>query len=68
VTKCKRYTWGQFCAKQDYEGIEYMITQIDPKGVPKELEVAHTALQAAYNAWEKIAQDNHAEYNEEDDA
>jgi hypothetical protein len=67
MTKYVPYTWNEFCAKQDYEGTEYMMTQIDPEGVPAELRDAHAALQKAYNEWDAIVQANYAEYSEEDD-
>ena len=67
MSKTKRYRWGEFCAKQDYEGTEYMMTQLEPKAVPKELEAAQAALQQAYNAWDAIIQEHCVDWSEDDD-
>ncbi len=56
--KIVRYTWAEFCSKMDWEGTDYMITQLDPRAVPIELEVAQATLKAAYDAWDDIIQAN----------
>jgi hypothetical protein len=60
MSKAKRvrYTWAEFCAKMDWEGTDYMATQLDPINVPKELEAAQAALKVAYDAWNEIIEAN----------
>lgn len=54
MVKYVRYDWDDFLAKMDYEGTDYMIQELDPRAVPKELEEAHKTLKAAYAAWNAI--------------
>lgn len=60
-------SWSEFCAKQDYEGTEYMITQLDPQGVPKELKAAQAKLKAAFDEWDAIIQANYVDPAGEDE-
>lgn len=60
------YTWGQFCAKLDYEGPDYMITEMDPEGVPAELREAQAKVKAAYEEWRAIISANEVDLEEDE--
>lgn len=58
MTKYVRYSWSQFFDKMDWEGTEYMMNELDPKAVPKELQDAHEQLVAAKAAWDEIIEEH----------